>query len=151
MVDPFHGAFLFEHENNGKLLGEQFVRINFSIPVNPRLIRVYDIATYLNDGINVIAVEAHNYGTQNKGLDPSGPERCGGFHLYGEIIDKQGNKKLILSDSSWKVSDDNPTGWNTTEFDDRHWKSAKANKNPRLLVTYPDFTQNWRGFSNRLW
>ena len=51
----------------------------------------------------MIAIDAREYGTVNPDLEPGGPQRSGGFHLYGEIRDKSGKVLPILSDASWKV------------------------------------------------
>ncbi len=134
---------------NGELIGEQFARRNFSAPVNPHLLELYDISSYLRPGTNVIAVEAHAYGTENRSLEPGGPERCGGFHLYGELIGKDGKTEAINSDSSWKVSDKPLEGWTMQSFDDSTWKSARGDKNPTVWVSYPDFRAGVKGFSDR--
>ncbi len=70
---------------NGTQVGEQFARRNLSAPVNPKLLAVYDIKPQLKDGENVIAIDAHNYGTINPDLEPGGPARSAGFHLYGKF------------------------------------------------------------------
>ena len=70
---------------NGTQIGEQFARRNLSAPVNPKLLAVYDIKPLLKQGENVIAIDARDYGTLNPELEPGGPDRSGGFHLYGEI------------------------------------------------------------------
>ena len=75
---------------NGTQIGEQFARRNLSAPVNPKLLAVYDIKPHLRPGENVIAVDARDYGTTQAELEPGGPERSGGFHLYGEIRDTSG-------------------------------------------------------------
>ena len=100
---------------------------------------------------NVIAVEAHNYGTMNPNLDPGGPARCGGFHLYGELTTGDGTTETLLSDSQWKVADKeaNVNGWTGTGFGDANWVNAKADEKPTVWVTYPDFVNNnVRGYSD---
>ncbi len=133
---------------NGTHVGEQFARRNFSAPVNPQLVKLYDIVPYLKSGRNVIAVDAHNYGTENKHLDPGGPVRCGGFHFYGEAVSKSGEMATIVSDASWKVSDQPADGWTKPEFSDESWLNAKPDPKPTIWVTVPDFTENFRGFSD---
>lgn len=134
---------------NGYQVGEQFVRRNLSCPVNPRLLVVYDILPQLVDGKNVIAVEAHNYGTENAELEPGGPARCGGFHLYGEVVDRAGVKHALASDASWRVLARPLPDWNLVSVDDRRWRAAKADPHPTVWVTYPDFENGLRGFSDR--
>ncbi|MFO0946120.1 MAG: glycoside hydrolase family 20 zincin-like fold domain-containing protein [Planctomycetota bacterium] len=133
---------------NGKQIGEQFVRRNLSCPINPRLLVVYDILPHLREGTNVIAIEAHCYGTENKDLEPGGPDRSGGFHLYGEIVDKQGKMEIILSDNSWRVSARKTDTWTSPDEDDRRWRSAQGDPKPTIWITYPDFTRGLRGFAD---
>jgi len=141
---------------NGQQIGEQFARRNLSAPVNPKLLAVYDIKPHLRNGDNVIAIEAQGYGTTGNDLEPGGPNRSGGFHLYGEIQSKDGKVQPIASDTSWKVSDgstDNGStdkidkNWNQPSFNDSDWKPAQADPKPTVWVTYPDFEKKLRGFS----
>jgi hypothetical protein len=133
---------------NGTQIGEQFARRNLSAPVNPKLLVVYDIKPHLKPGENVIAVDARDYGTMNAELEPGGPERSGGFHLYGELCDKSGRIQPIASDASWKATTSEESNWNRPGYDDRAWPSAKADPKPTVWVTYPDFTKGLRGFSD---
>lgn len=133
---------------NGKQIGEQFVRRNLSCPINPKLLVVYDILPHLREGTNVIAVEARAYGTENEDLEPGGPARCGGFHLFGEIVDKQGKMITLLSDNSWRVSARKTEDWTSPEVDDRRWRSAQGDRKPTIWITYPDFTRGLRGFAD---
>jgi hypothetical protein len=133
---------------NGTLIGEQFARRNLSCPVNPQLVKLYDISSHLKAGKNVIAVEAHGYGTENKNLEPGGPVRCGGFHLYGEVVDNDGKVQALVSDSSWKVADAPADDWTATDFSDESWASAKGDPKPTVWVTYPDFAEGFRGYSD---
>ncbi len=133
---------------NGHEIGEQFARRNLSAPVNPKLLAVYDIKPYLRKGRNVIAVDARGYGTMNDELEPGGPERSGGFHLYGEIRDADGGVRPIASNSTWKVSAEAPAGWTKPDFDDADWAAAKPDSEPSVWVTYPDFDAGLRGFSD---
>lgn len=119
-------------------------RRNLSAPVNPKLLVVYDIKPHLRDGENVIAVDARDYGTLNAELEPGGPARSGGFHLYGEIRDTHGKLQPILSDESWKASASEKAGWNKPGFDDRDWPSAKGDPLPTVWVTYPDIAKGLR-------
>lgn len=133
---------------NGQQVGEQFARRNLSAPVNPKLLAVYDIKPLLRDGENVIAVDAREYGTTQPELEPGGPERSGGFHLYGEIRDTAGKVQPILSDASWQVSAQESPGWNAPGFDAGKWRSAKGDPKPTVWVTYPDLEKGLRGFSD---
>jgi hypothetical protein len=134
---------------NGRLVGEQFARQNLSAPVNPQLVRIYDIKPLLVAGKNVIAIEGRNYGTEKENLEPGGPSRCAGFHLYGEIVERDGRARSILSDPQWKVSENAPDGWLAADFDDGQWVAAQADPKPTVWVTYPDFEKNVPGFWDR--
>jgi len=134
---------------NGKQIGEQFARRNLSAAVNPKLLVVYNIKPHLRPGENVIAVDAREYGTTSPELEPGGPERSGGFHLYGEIKNTSGKTQPITSDASWKVSDKEQPNWNRPDYDDRSWQPAKSDPKPTVWVTYPDFSKGLRGFSER--
>ena len=81
--------------------------------------------------------------------EPGGPKGCAGFNLYGEVTGQNGDIKLILSDSSWKVSKVVQDGWNRPGFNDEDWENAVADQHPSWLVTYPDFKQNKRGFADK--
>jgi hexosaminidase len=133
---------------NGEQVGEQFARRNLSAPVNPKLLLVYDIKPHLRPGENVIAIDARDYGTLNPELEPGGPARSGGFHLYGEIRDASGRVQPIASDASWKASGKEEGGWNRPGYDDRAWRSAQGDPKPTVWVTYPDFSKMLHGFSN---
>ncbi|OHB81401.1 MAG: hypothetical protein A2W31_08610 [Planctomycetes bacterium RBG_16_64_10] len=133
---------------NGQLLGEQFARRNLSAPVNPQLLRLYDIVPHLVPGTNVIAVAARNYGTMNADLDPGGPPRCGGFHLYGELAQRDGTVETLVSDGHWKVTDAAPDRWTSAEFADGSWPNAEGDQQPTVWVTYPDFARQARGYSD---
>jgi hypothetical protein len=133
---------------NGAQIGEQFARRNLSAPVNPKLLAVYDIKPHLKQGENVIAVDARGYGTMNAELEPGGPPRSGGFHLYGEIRDASGKTTPLFSDATWKAATDDEPGWNRAGHDDAKWPAAKPDPKPTVWVTYPDFSKGLRGFSD---
>jgi hypothetical protein len=133
---------------NGAEIGEQFARRNLSAPVNPKLLAVYDIKPHLRQGENVIAIDAQAYGTLSAELEPGGPERSGGFHLYGEIRDASGRATPIASDESWKVSDSKEPNCIQPGYDDSRWPTAKGDAKPTVWVTYPDFGRGLRGFSD---
>ena len=108
---------------------------------------MYDIKPHLKQGENVIAVDAQAYGTLSAELEPGGPPRSAGFHLYGEIRDTSGQQTPILSDSSWKVSARDAPQWNRPGFSDAAWLVAKPDPKPTVWVTYPDLNKGIRGFS----
>ena len=128
---------------------EQYFRRNLSAPINPNLMRVYNIAPYLQAGTNIIAVWARNYGSENKNLEPDGPARCAGFHLYGEVAAGTGEILQLLSDETWKVSKQEYPGWTQPGFDDAGWWSAQGNPDSSWKITYPDFIHERPGFWDR--
>jgi hypothetical protein len=134
---------------NGQPVGEQFARQNLSAPVNPLLVRIYDIKPLLKPGENVIAVDARNYGTERPNLEPGGPSRCAGFNLYGEIVGPDDHMEAVLSDKEWKVSKEAADGWNAAGFDDSKWVNSEGDPRPRVWVTYPDFVKGVRGYWDR--
>ena len=133
---------------NNKLLGEQVARRSV-IEREDATMKLYDITPYLKEGENVIAIEAHNYLSGSPFREPGGPKGCAGFHMYGEITDQNNDIKLILSDSSWKVSKIGEDGWKRPGFNDKGWGNAMGDQHPLRLVTYPDFSKNKRGFADK--
>jgi hypothetical protein len=133
---------------NDNLLGEQSVRVGLTASINPNLVRTYNIGPYLRQGKNMLAVKARNYNPGTSYKEPGGPAGCAGFHLYGEIINIDGQRKTIISDSTWKVSPECTKGWRSADYDDRHWPAATTDKKPRILVTYPDFNRGLPGFTD---
>ncbi len=79
---------------------------------NPKLV---DISAHLVDGVNLVAVQARNEG-----------EGSGAF-VAKITIDDAGTKKEIVTDSSWKISEAKPAGWDgSTKFDDSSWATAQV-------------------------
>lgn len=133
---------------NGHRLGEQFARRNLSAPVNPLLLRLYDLTSLLEEGENVLSVEARVYGSENRNLEPGGPVGCAGFHLFGEVTLKNDQKIRLSSNPSWRVSETLPEGWTNVGFDDSSWSAAQADPHPTIWVTYPDFQRTMTGYSS---
>lgn len=84
-----------------------------------RTVRVTDIASYLHDGTNTLAVEVTNAG---------GPLGVGGAagllgRLHIEV--KDGSAVDSRTDSSWRSSDVATSGWEAEEFDDSEWTASK--------------------------
>jgi len=111
---------------NGKELGEIFARRSLSLIVEHQRVRLWHLAGLLRKGLNVIAIESVNY-------DPFG---SAGLNVYAEL--QAGGKSLVLSDSTWKVSDRAPEGWNMPGFDDATWLSAKPVPYPAPVIR-PNF------------
>lgn len=150
--DNLHGAHIQLYGDthvklfvNKTFLGEQFVR-RVHVSRGDAVIKLYDIAPYLRKGVNVITIEAQNYLSGSTFREPGGPIGCAGFHLYGELTYDNNAVELILSDASWKVSKVEQEGWMDPGFNDENWENAMIDQKPRALITYPDFSENRRGF-----
>ncbi len=109
---------------NGQELGEVFARSSLSLTVERQRIKTWDIRPYLLVGKNVISVESANYDTFGSA----------GLNVYSEI--QTGNRSTIkvLSDSTWKVSDVVPGGWQTNVFEDSSWIQATAKPYPLPVI-----------------
>jgi alpha-L-rhamnosidase len=72
----------------------------------------YDALPLLQEGGNVLAIEARNHS-----------EECG--LLFGMLlVPEVGERITIKSDVTWKVSDQTVEGWNTPSFKPDGWKQA---------------------------
>ncbi len=129
---------------NDVFVAEQFVRRNLSAPVNPRLLQLHDIKQYLETGSNILMVEASNYGGQNQGLEPAGPDRAGGFYLYGEI-QSQTRTDTLMSDDSWNTRLGNSSENGSAPAADNPWVKAMPGQVNDVFITYPDFEKRWKG------
>ena len=105
----------------------------------------YDIAPYLHPGRNVIAALVHFYGEDTGWYMTRRP----GFRFQSDIKNSHGTSVTLRTDSTWKVlrapgwlqhtprvsgalgfievydAGKEPNGWNTAEFDDSGWNSAR--------------------------
>jgi hypothetical protein len=73
----------------------------------------FDLTRALRPGHNVIAVAATN--------TLPGPA---GLIAWGEIVLPDGASIPLRTDAGWKVSEQGPNGWATTEFDDSAWSPS---------------------------
>jgi len=84
----------------------------------------FDLASFLNPGKNILAVEAVNREPSPAGL------------IAKMVVEFESGDPLILaSDDKWKTSDQELEGWSSPEFDDTGWKSAMK------IATFP--SQPW--------
>jgi hexosaminidase len=128
--DSFARAFV-----NGTEIGGVSARRSLSLAVEETRVKVFDILPLLKDSMNVIAVEAKAFGSDNSA----------GFNIYCEIQYPNGVTRKIMSDETWKVADSSQVGWNTITFNDSSWVNAQSQPYP-FTVDRPDFatgTKSW--------
>lgn len=79
-----------------------------------RQIRQYDVTKLLRPGRNVVAVRAANTAAGPAGL------------LLALTVETAGAPpRTLVSDKSWKVSEDSAANWITVDFEDQTWGSAR--------------------------
>ncbi|MHA1143145.1 MAG: glycoside hydrolase family 20 zincin-like fold domain-containing protein [Candidatus Helarchaeota archaeon] len=100
---------------NGKEVG--IVQSRGSLDFRPLdvAVQVFDITQYLNPGKNVIAIEASNH-LQGEAA----------INIYCEITLENGEKTILKSEASWKVSKNMEKDWKQVSFDDLQWEMAKS-------------------------
>ncbi|MCX7598797.1 MAG: beta-galactosidase, partial [Armatimonadetes bacterium] len=84
---------------------------------------VYDLTEALSAGENVLGFAVHNAG---------GP---GGLIAAGLVRDADGTEYQIFSDTTFRVSRENPPGWDRPGFDDANW--------PQAAIVGNAFAQPW--------
>jgi hypothetical protein len=103
---------------NGQLVGEVLGRFSLSrIPIIKR-VKVFDITNQLQQGENIIAIEAYNY----EGFK-------GAFNLFGQIKLEDETVKEIISDESWVCTTDNSVSkerWQMLNYMDEDWNEVKS-------------------------
>jgi len=112
---------------NNVEVGEVLARESLSLIVEHQRVKMWEVGSLLKRGLNTIAVEAANYDEfgsagVNVSLELS----------IGERITK------ILSDSTWKVSDQPVDHWRSPQFDDHRWMEAAVKAYPNPVIR-PDF------------
>ncbi|MCA8977225.1 MAG: DUF1080 domain-containing protein [Planctomycetes bacterium] len=73
--------------------------------------RTFDVGDLLRQGDNVIAVHGWNEG---------GPAAM----VLRLIWEAGGQRAELVTDASWRCSNDDPDGWNDPDFDDGDWQAA---------------------------
>lgn len=111
---------------NGSEVGYVFARRSLSLIVEHQRVKAWDIKPYLASGTNVIAVEGFNY------------EQFGsaGLNIYAEL--QASGLTRIMSDSTWRVSEQSVPRWNQADFDDSSWAQAAPRQYPSPIIA-PDF------------
>jgi hypothetical protein len=133
---------------NNKFIGEVLGRFSLSrLPILLR-VQVFDITNYLNQGKNIIAIEAVNYDKYK-----------GAFNLFGEIKLNNGGIVEILTNETWKYSKNENFAlkeeWRRLDFESSDWQKVKSygpppNLNgdimkPDLLKGEKSLTQDYFG------
>ena len=98
-------------------VGEVFARRSLSLIVEHQRVKMWDVTALLKPGENIIAVETANYNAFGSA----------GVNVYAELRSGSSTTR-ILSDSSWKVSDQSIEGWKGAGFDDH----GLPNASPRI-------------------
>lgn len=116
---------------NGKIVGEVSARRSLSLLVEMERAKIFDILPFLNDSLNVLAVESQNF--QEKSF--------AGVNIYGEIVGQNGSMQTMMSDTSWIVTDVSLKGWNLPIVNTNGWISA-VSKNYSVPVVAPNLSTN---------
>lgn len=77
-----------------------------------------DVTALLQSGSNVIAAEGQNGGG------------VAAFVLNLSVTTSDGKKLKIVTDTSWKMAEKAPKGWEKAGFDDAKWTTKVANRGP---------------------
>ncbi|MBN2375028.1 MAG: family 78 glycoside hydrolase catalytic domain [Sedimentisphaerales bacterium] len=148
----------YELSVNGKKIGDQFLANAWSVYEKTVYYDVYDITTDLQQNVNAFGLML------GKGFyNTNGDRRVHGVHLnnplkfilQARIQYTDGTSDLIISDSTWKLTEGPithnailggtdydarllPVGWNTALFDDSEWESAMPTDGPggELIAAY---------------
>lgn len=98
---------------NGAEVGEVYARRSLSLIVEHSRMKMWDIASLLKQGDNVIAVEAVNYSERGSA----------GVNIYMELQSGTAIAR-VLTDSTWKVSDTPAEGWKTLPLNGANFRQA---------------------------
>ncbi len=152
-----HG--MYDAYINGQKLGDAFLTPGWT-SYNKRLqYQVYDVTKFIKNGKNVLAVNIGSgwYRTSlawNNNKNIYGKKI--GLLAQLEIRYTDGSRETIISDGSWKTSDQGPirsseiyngetydarkemTGWNDVSYNDQSWQKVIEKEYPKnnLIATY---------------
>ncbi len=122
-----------------------------------RPVQFYDVLPWLRSGRNVLAALAHSPGISLHNYTASS---CPGLVVRLDMHFKNNRKRVIISDSSWRATDQTgwlsgtprrswalgfiehfdagrcPAGWNHTDYDDRRWSAS---------AEHPAFRRGYHG------
>lgn len=113
---------------NGTLAGSVEARRSLSLTVENQRAKIFDITPFLNDSVNVIAVEVQNFQQNGTAM----------VNIAAEITSTDGSVRTMGTDPSWLVSDAAPAEWNTPRFAASSWQLAAVRKYPTPIVA-PNF------------
>ena len=144
----FTAKGIYELSLNGKRANEDFYNPGWTDYRHRFMYNTYDVTRLLQQGDNVIGAELGEGWWRS--IRFSNPKW---YHIYGTSLSlmgkllieyEDGTKEVIVTDPSWKCSNDGPvmtngfyegedydarremTGWNTTSFDASHWRNCKT-------------------------
>ena len=132
---------------NNKFIGEVLSRYSMSILPIVLRVKTFDITKYLQEGTNIIAIEAISF------------DGLGAINIYGQIQFKNDLTQEIITNKTWICNQEDifkEKGWLKLEYNDREWKPSKSYGRPPNLngdIFKPDllngeisFTQDYFGF-----
>jgi alpha-L-rhamnosidase len=162
-----HG--MYEAFINGKRIGDAYLTPGWTSYSKRLQYQVYDVRDLLNTGGNAIGVTIGSgwYRTPlawNNNKNIYGKKLALLFQL--EINYTDGSHETILSDGSWKTSDDGPVrnseiyngetydarmekpGWNSAGYDDKSWSPVSEKDFPKtiLISTYNEPVKKHENF-----
>ena len=153
------GLGLFELYLNGQKVGDQVLAPAVSEYNKRAFYMTFDVTKYIMTDKNVVGVVLGNGRFFAPRTDPKGGTKSYGFPkmiCQIEIQYEDGSTKTIVSDQSWKLTNEGPIrknneydgeyydaqreiqGWSKTGFDDSKWMAAEIVQQPsQKLVAMP--------------
>ena len=113
---------------NGQKVGTVAATKSGSLMAQLRRIAYWDVASFLKNGDNTIAVEVQAY-------KPGQPSSA---NVYFEYTAPEG-KTVIMSDGSWQVATSVTSGWQTEMLKKGKWRKARIFKDYPKQLSMPIF------------
>ncbi len=127
---------------NGKEVGESYAKRALSLIVQMARTRFWNVTDHLAEDENVIAIEARNYLHAGSG----------GVNWFSELFMKDGTKRGIHSDDTWKVAETVPDDWYKPDYNDGDWLDARIVEERVPLIDRPNFEHNRKSWIiDRVW
>ncbi|EEF61364.1 DUF4038 domain-containing protein [Pedosphaera parvula] len=102
--------------------------------------RELEVTSLLKSGPNILAIHAVNIQSGTTQKNPAG------LLVNLDIHFNDDSRKQIVSDASWFCSEQESSGWQDANFDDRNWTSAKSlaepGQGPWKILTSPNYHLN---------
>ncbi len=114
---------------NGKSVGEVYARGSLSLMVEMERAKIFDIAPFLNDSTNIIAVEANNFEEHGSA----------GTNICGEIVTSDGMIFPLRSDTTWVAVDSLVAGWNKNTYTNS-WRRHAIQLKKSVPIVAPDLS-----------